>query len=142
VWVLKWAELLQIRSSNQVSYKAMLLYFNWLQDKVARKRTGQRMGRGTALGQRRNAQEPGHQFLPGRDRHPEGDRKCRPGIHGHAQFSAPSATITRSTAGRWTITMVSPRSSVRSAARGRTTRAKWSCSTPAAASRRTPSAAG
>jgi hypothetical protein len=36
VWVLKWAELLQIRSSNQVSYKAMLLYFNWLQDKVAR----------------------------------------------------------------------------------------------------------
>src|SRR5207245_2566070 len=25
LWVLKWAELLQIRSSNQVSYKAMLL---------------------------------------------------------------------------------------------------------------------
>jgi hypothetical protein len=36
LWVLKWAELLQIRSSNQVSYKAMLLYYNWLQDKVAR----------------------------------------------------------------------------------------------------------
>ncbi|HEX4589507.1 MAG TPA: DUF1549 and DUF1553 domain-containing protein, partial [Gemmataceae bacterium] len=36
LWVLKWAELLQVRSSNQVSYKAMLLYFNWLQDKVAR----------------------------------------------------------------------------------------------------------
>jgi hypothetical protein len=27
--------LLQIRSSNQVSYKAMLLYYNWLQDKIA-----------------------------------------------------------------------------------------------------------
>jgi Protein of unknown function (DUF1549)/Protein of unknown function (DUF1553) len=36
LWVLKWAELLQIRSSNDVSYKAMLLYYNWLQDRIAR----------------------------------------------------------------------------------------------------------
>ena len=36
LWVMKWAELLQIRSSNQVSYKATLLYYNWLQDKIAR----------------------------------------------------------------------------------------------------------
>ena len=38
LWVLKWAELLQIRSDNNanVSPKAMLLYFNWLQDKIAR----------------------------------------------------------------------------------------------------------
>jgi hypothetical protein len=36
LWVLKWAELLQIRSSNAVSYKAMLLYYTWLQDKIAR----------------------------------------------------------------------------------------------------------
>jgi hypothetical protein len=35
LWVMKWAELLQIKSSNQVSYKAMLLYYNWLQDKLA-----------------------------------------------------------------------------------------------------------
>jgi hypothetical protein len=35
IWVMKWAELLQIRSSNQVSYKAMLLYYNWLQEKIA-----------------------------------------------------------------------------------------------------------
>ncbi|NBO91591.1 MAG: DUF1549 domain-containing protein [Planctomycetia bacterium] len=35
LWVLKWAELLQIRSSNQVSYKAMLLYYEWLQQKIA-----------------------------------------------------------------------------------------------------------
>src|SRR5262249_13337441 len=34
LWVLKWAELLQIKSSQQVSYKAMLLYYNWLQDKI------------------------------------------------------------------------------------------------------------
>jgi hypothetical protein len=36
LWVLKWAELLQIRSSNQVSYKATLLYYNWLQEKIAK----------------------------------------------------------------------------------------------------------
>ncbi len=36
LWVMKWAELLQIRSSNNVSYKAMLLYYNWLQDKLSR----------------------------------------------------------------------------------------------------------
>ncbi len=36
LWVLKWAELLQIRSSNEVSPKAMLLYYNWLQDKIAK----------------------------------------------------------------------------------------------------------
>jgi hypothetical protein len=36
LWVLKWAELLQIRSSNAVSYKSMLLYYNWLTDRLAR----------------------------------------------------------------------------------------------------------
>jgi hypothetical protein len=36
LWVLKWAELLQIRSSLQVSYKAALLYYDWLQDKIAK----------------------------------------------------------------------------------------------------------
>lgn len=36
LWVMKWAELLQIKSSNQVSYKATLLYYNWLQDKISR----------------------------------------------------------------------------------------------------------
>jgi hypothetical protein len=35
IWVMKWAELLQIKSSNQVSYKAMLLYYNWLQERIA-----------------------------------------------------------------------------------------------------------
>ena len=36
LWVMKWAELLQIRSApNKMSYKAALLYYNWLQDKLA-----------------------------------------------------------------------------------------------------------
>ncbi len=35
LWVMKWAELLQIRSNNdQFSYKAALLYYNWLQEKI------------------------------------------------------------------------------------------------------------
>jgi hypothetical protein len=37
LWVLKWAELLQVRTDpNNVSPKAMLLYYTWLQDKIAR----------------------------------------------------------------------------------------------------------
>ncbi len=38
MWVMKWAELLQVRSddNNKMSYKAVVLYYNWLQDKIAR----------------------------------------------------------------------------------------------------------
>mgnify|MGYP003332829788 CR=1 FL=1 len=32
---MKWAELLMVKSNNQVSYKSMFLYSNWLTDKVA-----------------------------------------------------------------------------------------------------------
>lgn len=36
VWVMKWAELLQIRTiNNVVTYKSMLRYYNWLQQKIA-----------------------------------------------------------------------------------------------------------
>ncbi len=36
LWVMKWAELLQIRTvNNRVSYKPMLRYYNWLQEKIA-----------------------------------------------------------------------------------------------------------
>jgi hypothetical protein len=35
LWVMKWAELLQIRTTRQVSYKAMLRYYNWLQERIA-----------------------------------------------------------------------------------------------------------
>ncbi len=35
VWVMKWAELLQIRSNINVSYKSTLLYFNWLQERIS-----------------------------------------------------------------------------------------------------------
>lgn len=37
MWVMKWAELLQIRSGgeNQFQYKAALLYYNWLEDRIS-----------------------------------------------------------------------------------------------------------
>lgn len=39
IWVMKWAELLQIRStgtnSNDVTYKAALLWYEWLRDRIA-----------------------------------------------------------------------------------------------------------
>jgi Protein of unknown function (DUF1549)/Protein of unknown function (DUF1553) len=36
IWVNKWAELLQIKSSITVSYKAMFLYYNWLVEKLSK----------------------------------------------------------------------------------------------------------
>ncbi len=35
MWVMKWAELLQIRTTPQMSYKSMLRYYNWLQERIA-----------------------------------------------------------------------------------------------------------
>lgn len=35
IWVMKWAERLQLRSTQQVSYKATLLYYEWLQQRIA-----------------------------------------------------------------------------------------------------------
>ncbi len=35
IWAMKWAELLMIKSSNQVSYKSAFLYNSWLTDKIA-----------------------------------------------------------------------------------------------------------
>lgn len=37
LWVMKWAELLQIRTIvNQFSYKSVILYYSWLQDRLAK----------------------------------------------------------------------------------------------------------
>ncbi|WP_250846633.1 DUF1549 domain-containing protein [Aquisphaera insulae] len=36
IWVNKWAELLQIRSTITVSYKSMFLYYNWLVERVSK----------------------------------------------------------------------------------------------------------
>ena len=36
LWVNKWAEILQVKSSQTVSYKAMFLYYNWLVEKLSK----------------------------------------------------------------------------------------------------------
>ncbi|MGE0607466.1 MAG: DUF1549 and DUF1553 domain-containing protein [Pirellulales bacterium] len=36
IWAMKWAELLMVRSTNQVSGKSIFLYSNWLTDKISR----------------------------------------------------------------------------------------------------------
>jgi hypothetical protein len=36
IWVSEWAELLQVRSTNQISYKSMFLYYNWLVEKLSK----------------------------------------------------------------------------------------------------------
>lgn len=35
LWVSKWAEWLMMRSNNQVTYKSILLYYNWLSEQIA-----------------------------------------------------------------------------------------------------------
>jgi len=35
LWVMKWAELLQVRTTQQIAYKPMLRYYNWIQEQVA-----------------------------------------------------------------------------------------------------------
>jgi len=35
IWAMKWADLLMIKSNNQVSYKAAYLYYNWLINQIA-----------------------------------------------------------------------------------------------------------
>lgn len=35
IWAMKWAELLMIKSSNQMSYKSIYLYSSWLTDQIA-----------------------------------------------------------------------------------------------------------
>ena len=34
IWVMKWAELLQIRSGVNISYKSAIVYYNWLHDQI------------------------------------------------------------------------------------------------------------
>jgi hypothetical protein len=35
LWVMKWAELLMVRTTLQIAYKPMLRYYNWLQERLA-----------------------------------------------------------------------------------------------------------
>ena len=64
MWVMKWAELLQIRTTQQISYKPMLRYYNWLQEQARQQRADRPDGPGAAWRQRRHVRQRGHQLLP------------------------------------------------------------------------------
>ena len=107
IWVNKWAELLQIKSSITVSYKAMFLYYNWLVEKLSKNMPMDEMVQELLGANGEHVQKPGHQFLPGDERNPGHERERRAGFHGNAGSSARSATTTRLTGGRRTTTTAS-----------------------------------
>ena len=90
IWAMKWAELLMVRSTNDVSYKSMFLYLrNWLTAADSEQRALEQDGARAARRQRRHVQEPGHELLPDRTRHAEDGRERGPGLHGHSHAMRP-----------------------------------------------------
>ena len=116
VWVMKLAELLQIRTTNGVSYKATLQYFNWLQNRIASNVPMNQIVKellGANGGVFKNPATNYYQTELDTLKLP----RTSPRSSAACASSAPSATTIRSTAGRWTTTTVGRRSSRRSAAR-------------------------
>ena len=70
--------------SNQVSYKAMLLYYNWLQDKIAKNVPMDEMVQELLGANGGTFKNPATNYYQNETRHPEGRRERRPGVHGHA----------------------------------------------------------
>ena len=70
LWVMKFAELLQIQTDDNqgMSYKATLLYFNWLKDRIANNVPMDQIVRRTAHLQRRHLYQSGNELLPSRKR--------------------------------------------------------------------------
>ena len=69
MWVMKWAELLQIRSSNQVSYKTDAALLQLAARKIARNMPIERDRCRNCSAPGRHLQEPADQLLPDRNRH-------------------------------------------------------------------------
>ena len=84
IWLMKWAELLQIRTNQNISTKSMLSYYTWLQNKIASNVPMDVMVQELLGSQGGTFANPGDQLLPERDRHAEDGRKRRPGLHGYA----------------------------------------------------------
>jgi hypothetical protein len=65
IWVNQWAEMLQIRSSINISYKSMFLYYNWLVDQIARDVPMDRMVRELLSASGGTFKEPATNFYQG-----------------------------------------------------------------------------
>lgn len=101
MWVLKWAELLQIKSSNQVSYKAMLLYYNWLQDKIARNIPVNEWVQELLGANGGTFKTPPPTIIKTKPTFSK-STKMSPKCSWECVFNAPNATTTLSIAGPWT----------------------------------------
>jgi hypothetical protein len=98
MWVMKWAELLQIRSApNKLSYKAALLYYNWLQDKLANNRPINEIVQELLTASGGTFKTPPSNYFQNETETLKTAENVA-GIHGH-RVSAPSAAIIRSIAG-------------------------------------------
>ncbi len=85
IWVGKWAEMLQIRTvPNQISHKAMFLYYNWLVEKLQNDTPMDQMVQEILERQRRHVQEPGDELLPDDQRPAPLVGERRGSLHGHA----------------------------------------------------------
>ncbi|HEY2156783.1 MAG TPA: DUF1549 domain-containing protein [Isosphaeraceae bacterium] len=115
LWVMKWAELLQIRTANGLSPKGLQRYDEWLRSRVRAGATIDRIARELLPATGGSFDNPAvsyyHRPRPPRSRSP----RTSPRSSWGPGSSAPSATTTRSTAGPWTTTTALPRSSARSA---------------------------
>ena len=140
--MLKWAELLQIRSNNQVSYKAMLLYYGWLQDKIAKNVPTDEWVKellGANGGTFKNPATNYYQLETDVLKVTENVAQVFMGMRDPV-CPVPQPPVRPLDDGR--LLLVRRLSSPRSAARAATTRANSSSSTPAAARSITRSAAG
>ncbi|MGC4016438.1 MAG: DUF1549 domain-containing protein [Luteolibacter sp.] len=116
MWVMKWAELLQIRTfqkgGSQVSYKAALSYYNWLRERIAGEHAVQRDRPTTPVRGGWDLHQSRDELTSSSKRSLKPPRMSRKFSWAPAS-SARSATTILSIAGRWMITTASPRSSRR-----------------------------
>ncbi len=132
LWVMKWSELLQIRSTPIVSYKATLLYYNWLQEQIAGNVPIDEMVKKLLSAKAARSATP-PRIITRRSRTGRRLRKTSPRCSWACEFSALSATTIRSIAGRWMTITALRRFSRKSAVRPAPTRARRSSSTRRAA---------
>ncbi len=97
---MKWAELLMIKSTNQVSYKSAFLYANWLTERISRSEPFDRMVRELLSARGGTFDNPATNFYQVETDTLKTAENVAQVFLGHARSSVPSATTIPSTAGR------------------------------------------
>ncbi len=149
IWAMKWAEMLMIRTTIQVSNKAAYLYANWLTDRISKNMPVNTMVRELLSANGGTFRNPATNYYQVENETLKTAENVAQQFMG-IRVQWRSATTIPSTAGPWTTTTASRLSSRKSAAnRGRTTvrqsfstaaAAKWRIRWAAASCRRNSSA--